>query len=184
MTPMQHEEYQALRATIRERGSLRVGLILAGIAVWAALTVGIATLDLPAWVTLAPLLVLSAAFEVVFALHVGVERVGRYLQVFYEEAAGEAGWEAQIMEFGRRFPGGGTDPLCCRIFWLATAVNLLPVFRTPRLIGCGLLGLAHVVFAGRVVKARQVAAGQRPIDLERFRQLKASASRDRQADEK
>ena len=41
--------------------------------------------------TLVPLLVLAAAFECVFALHVGIERVGRYLQVFYEDR-----WEQLI----------------------------------------------------------------------------------------
>ena len=33
--------------------------------------------------TLLPLVLLAACFEAIFALHTGVERIGRYLQVFY-----------------------------------------------------------------------------------------------------
>ena len=36
-----------------------------------------------------PLVVLVSTFEVVRVLHVGVERIGRYVQVFFEEPPGE-----------------------------------------------------------------------------------------------
>lgn len=49
--------------------------------------------------TLIPLLVLVTAFESVFALHVNVERIGRYLQVFHERA--HAGWEHVTMNYAR-----------------------------------------------------------------------------------
>ena len=52
--------------------------------------------------TLVPLLILVAGFEAIFALHVNVERIGRYLQVFHED---DDGWEQVAMQFGR-FPGG------------------------------------------------------------------------------
>ena len=52
-----------------------------------------------------PLLALAGVFEAVFALHTGVERVGRYIQVFYEsETPDSSNWEYTAMAFGRPFP--------------------------------------------------------------------------------
>src|SRR5438552_13761626 len=96
MTPGEQEQYRALRATIRERGTARVCLFVGGIAVWAALTVTIATLAAPPVATLVPLLMLAATVEAVYALHVGVERVGRYLDVFFDDE-----WEHAAGAFGR-----------------------------------------------------------------------------------
>ena len=84
MTAREHEEYRALRATIRERGTARVCIFAGGIVAWAAVTIATAAMASTPLATLLPLLVLAAAFEVVFALHIGVERIGRYLQVFHE----------------------------------------------------------------------------------------------------
>ena len=84
MTARDHEEYRALRATIRERGTARVCIFAGGIVAWAAVTITTAAMASTPLATLLPLLVLAAAFEVVFALHIGVERIGRYLQVFHE----------------------------------------------------------------------------------------------------
>ena len=50
--------------------------------------------------TILPLLFLATAFEIVFALHTGVERIGRYIQVFFEDGSG---WEHTAMTFGRRY---------------------------------------------------------------------------------
>ena len=69
-----------------------------------------------------PLLVLAGTFEAVFALHVGVERIGRYLQVFHDDA-----WEQTAMAFGPPLAGTGTDPLFAGLFGLATVCNFLPV---------------------------------------------------------
>ena len=44
MTAREQDEYSALRATIRERGTVRVGLFVAGMAAWAALTLATAAL--------------------------------------------------------------------------------------------------------------------------------------------
>ena len=103
MTPREVEEYRALRATIRERGTTRVWIALAGISAWAALTVATAAIAAFPVATLLPLLVLATAFEIVLALHVGVERIGRYLQVFYEDTPG---WETRIIRFGEAFIPG------------------------------------------------------------------------------
>src|SRR5207253_4116872 len=98
MTLRELEEYRALRETIRERGTARVWVFLAGLVAWGALTIATAALAALPIATLLPLLVLAAAFEAVFSLHLGVERIGRYLQVFFEE---DAGWEHRAMAIGR-----------------------------------------------------------------------------------
>src|SRR5947208_9263461 len=77
MTPRELEEYSALRATIRERGTARVWVFLAGLALWAALTIATAALVSLPVAALLPLLTLAATFEMVFALHTAVERIGR-----------------------------------------------------------------------------------------------------------
>src|SRR5262245_28415723 len=103
MTPRELEEYRALRATIRERGTARVYLVVGGLGAWAALVIATASLASLPVATLLPLLFLAGVFEAIFALHTGVERIGRYLQVFYEEPP-ERGWEHVAMAFGRAFP--------------------------------------------------------------------------------
>ena len=107
MTPREVEEYSALRATIRERGSLRVVLFMIAVIAWAAATIATASLAALPVATLLPLFVLAAGFESVFAVHTGVERVGRYLQVFYDDE-GAREWERTTMAYGRAFAGSGT----------------------------------------------------------------------------
>lgn len=172
MTSREIEEFRALRETIRERSTARVWVALAGVAVWAALTVATAALvELPV-ATLLPLLVLALTFELVFGLHTGVERVGRYLQVFFESDA-EPGWEHVAMEYGRRFPGSGPDPLFAAHFWTAIVLNLVPAaLATPAPIEWGVVGSLHAAVAVRIALARRQAARQRAVDLDRFRQLK------------
>ena len=123
MTVDRQAEFEALRATIRERGSVRGCAVLVGLALWAVLLVAVRASHVDGFVTLAPLLVLAAGFEVSFLIHTGVERVGRYLQVFYEEAEGSRGWETIAMEYGTRFPGG-LDPLFARLFSLSAVIGL------------------------------------------------------------
>jgi hypothetical protein len=178
MTGRELEEYSALRATIRERGTARMWVFMAGLGVWGALTLGTAALaSLPIF-TLIPLLVLAGTFEAVYAIHTGVERVGRYLQVFYEELA-ERRWEHTAMTFGQSFPGGGPDPLFAAYFWMAAVLNIIPirfVEPAPYPIEWAVIGLAHVLFAAHVFFSKRRAATQRAVDLERFEKLKAGAS--------
>src|ERR1043165_3191109 len=98
LTPREKEEYRALRAAIAARGATRVWLFLAVMVAWAAATIATAALAALPVATLLPLLVLAAGFEAVFSVHTGVERVGRYLQVFYD--GGEREWERTIMAYG------------------------------------------------------------------------------------
>jgi hypothetical protein len=176
MTPRELEEYRALRATIRERGTARVWIFAAGLAVWTALIIATAAFSVSPLATAIPLLLLAGLFETVFALHTGVERIGRYLQVFYEDTAGERHWERTVMAFGRAFPGGGSDPLFCLHFTAAIVANLLPAMLvSPQPIEWLTVGAAHILVLLRIASARRQAAGQRATDLERFGSLQAKS---------
>jgi hypothetical protein len=170
MTSRDQEEYSALRATIRERGTARVWTFLVGMIAWAALMTATATLSATPLSVVLPLLLLAAVFEAVLALHVGVERVGRYLQVFHEIAS--SGWEHAAMRFGKPRGAITTDPLFVVVFACAAIVNLTPALvLSPSRSELIVVGGAHVLFLLRLMAARAGAARQRAIDLERFQAL-------------
>ncbi len=167
-------EFAALRATIRERGTVRIWVAVLTILVWAALTVALSAANgLPVF-SLIGALVLAAGFETTFQLHVGIERIGRYLQVFYEgdpSTTHGPRWESTAMAYGLTYPGSGPDPLFSVAFLIANALNYLPVAlvgTAPELIG---LGAAHLLLPCRILVARRAAGRQRNADLERFRAL-------------
>ena len=138
----------------------------AAIATTAAIALPIAAL--------LPLLVLAAGFEAIYALHVNVERIGRYIQVFHEP---DGGWEHVAMTFGQRFPGKGPDPMFSALFLIATALNYLPVAlggTIPELVAAGLL---HLLLAFHIGTARSRASHQRQQDLERFQALEDPTGR-------
>jgi hypothetical protein len=170
MTTRELEEYRALRATIRERGTTRAWIVLAGFSGWAALLVATAALVALPVASLLPLLILAVTFEIVFSLHSGAERIGRYIQVFFED--GEPGWETHIMAFAQQFPVSGSDPLFSAYFWIGIAFNFVPVaLAGPVLVEWLVVGSVHILFAVRVGAARRQSARQRALDLERFRRL-------------
>jgi hypothetical protein len=166
---VKEDEYKALRATIQHRGTARMVVLPIVFVGWAGTAVAAAAVITVPVSTLVPLLILVAGFEAVFALHVNIERIGRYLQVFHET---DGGWERVTMRFGQRFPGSGPDPLFGRLFVLATSVNFLPAglgFESvPELV---LLAIPHLFFINRIRVARAFAASQRAGDLERFTAL-------------
>lgn len=170
MTPRDVEEYRALRATIRERGTARLWVFVAGLGMWAALAVATGALATLPVATLVPLVFLAGTFEAVLALHVGVERVGRYIQVFFEE---DAGWEHAAMAFGPAVPR--VDPLFSGLFIAATLLNFIPALLASPLqpIEWIVLGASHLGLIVRVIAARRQAGGQRARDLARFQQLKS-----------
>jgi hypothetical protein len=182
MSVRDQSEYVALRATIRERGTARVCIFVSGIVAWAALAVATAALAPAPIAVLLPLIVLAATFEAVFALHVGVERIGRYIHVFHEDEgevagpagqAGSVGWEHAAVAFGRPAGAATSDPLFCAIFLLAAIANALPALmlnpvREELIFVAG----AHALFVLRLFAARHAASNQRAIDQARFEQLK------------
>ena len=166
-----------MRRTIQQRGTARM-LVLPIIFVgWAGTAIATAAVITVAISTLVPLLVLVAGFEAVFALHVNVERIGRYLQVFHETGSEAPGWEHVAMRFGQRFPGAGPDPLFSRLFVLATSVNFLPAAlgweNIPELV---VLAILHLLFINRIRVGRSFAAVQRDRDRERFETLRQELS--------
>ena len=171
-------EYLVLRKTIAQRGTVRPILALLGIGLWAVILIAVLAL-LPYPVAAAiPLLVLAATFEIIRPLHFGAERIGRYLQVFYEEA-GEPGrslqdtpsWERVAMSFGA-VPGVGGHPLFVPTFFMATAINYLAVLLPePVAVEMGVMAIPHVAFLAWLLVADRAMRRQRQIELDRLRQL-------------
>jgi hypothetical protein len=175
MSPRDRDEYRALRTTIRARATARTWVFLAGLTAWAALAIGTAELVPIPLATLLPLLVLAGTFEAVFALHVGVERIGRYLQVFHSDA-----WERTAMAFGAPLAGTGADPLFALFFALATIFNFAPLLlANPTVSELVVIGGVHALVLARIVAARRAVARQRASDLARFQQLYDDQHRDR-----
>jgi hypothetical protein len=165
-------EYAALRATIRERGTVRACSILIGLAVWGALVATLVANSASGAVTLVPLVALAATFEISFFIHTGVERIGRYIQAFYEERAEWSGWETTVMRYGATFPSSGADPLFSGLFFAAALASFLSTLsQFPRESWNIVSVFAHAGFAYRIVRARRYTAAQRAQDLDRFRQL-------------
>jgi hypothetical protein len=165
------DEFRVLRATIQQRGTMRMVVVPIVFIGWAGTAVATAAVITVAISTLVPLLILVAGFESVFALHVNAERIGRYLQVFHE--SDEPGWESVASRFGQQFSRFGPDPLFSRLFVLATSVNFLPAAlgweNMPELV---VLAILHLVFINRIRVARAFMATQRETDLERFAVLR------------
>jgi hypothetical protein len=172
-------EYGELRRTIAIRGTVRVAFIPLTFVWWAGLSVVLVLFSELPVAALYTLAVLAAGFESVHALHVGVERIGRYLQVAYEEARPDSsvtglqpGWETTAMKVGPALPGGGVDPLFTILFCAAAIVNLIPaVLPVPTGIEISLIGALHIGFIIRVLRARTAAARQRAVELEQYRAL-------------
>lgn len=170
------EEYRALRATIRARGGQRLGMALGGLAAWALTLVAVlAWLPNPIAGSI-PLVLLVATFEVNRILHLGVERIGRYLQVFYEDRASSTpAWERTAMQFGAAVPGAGGHPLLLAVFLIATVINYLSVVLPgPIPAELAVMMVPHVSFAIWMVYADRGMRKQRVADLERFKELKDS----------
>jgi hypothetical protein len=176
MRPREIEEYRALRATIQQRGTVRVCLFMAALIAWAAATIATAALAALPVATLLPLLLLAAGFEAVFSLHTGVERIGRYLQVFHDDgepASTAPEWERTVMAYARAYPGGGSDPLFSLFFIVAAMLNFVPVILAePVQIEVIVVGAVHVIFVARILIAHHAASGQRARDLERFQRIR------------
>ena len=169
MTPREIEEYRALRATIRQRGTARVWILVVGLLGWAGLVIATAALATLPIATLLPLLVLAGVFEAILALHVGVERLGRYIQVFHEE---QTGWEHVAMALGSAVRRGN-DPLFTLVFAAAAILNFVPaLIAEPVAVEVAVIGFAHVLFIVRIFLARRDAARQRARDLEAFQKLR------------
>jgi hypothetical protein len=170
-------EFVVLRRTIASRGTTRIVLLPVTLLGWAALACQLLFVSDVPLASLFSLAVLVAGFEAIHALHVGVERIGRYVQVYYE--AGEDGprWETTAMKIGPALPGGGIDPLFTIVFVCATVINLIPsLLPSPSRLQLFVIGLLHAAFLVRLIRARGAAARQRAVELESYRAIKSEHS--------
>jgi hypothetical protein len=177
--PLTSAEFAVLRQTIALRGTARMALVPITLLGWAVLTLALLIAGGPPVATVVTLAVLIAGFEAVHALHVGAERIGRYLQVYYETLSDGPRWETAVMTVGPALPGGGIDPLFSVVFVGATLINMVPALApapTPLELAVGVF--LHLLFIIRVVRARVAASRQRAVELESF---KAMQSRERAA---
>jgi hypothetical protein len=172
-------EYAALRHTIASRGTTRMTLIPVILIGWALLAGTLSIFGKNPAGALFPLAVLAGGFEAIYAMHVGVERIGRYLQVFYEGRPEGPKWETTAMAVGPALPGGGIDPLFTAIFGLATALNMIPaIVVSPTTLELSVIGLFHAVLLVRFAVARRAASRQRAVDLESYRAVRMRLSND------
>lgn len=175
---LSREEYRSMRETIQHRGTLRVTLALVAWCVWAGLSLFSWTMPMPPLAGMVPLLVLVGAFEIVLALHTGVERIGRYVQILFEDGSTSApAWEHVAMGMGARWLSpGGLDPLFGSIFLVATLLNALPTIAAGATLDIAAVAITHVAFAVRILMARRFASQQRAHDLAALRQVISSNS--------
>ena len=171
-------EFLALRQTIASRGTARVILLPVTLIGWSAIACTLLFVsDLPV-ASLFSLAVLVGGFEAIHALHVGVERIGRYVQVYYESSENGPRWETTAMAVGPALPGGGVDPLFTVVFASAAILNLIPALvPTPLDVReLVVIGALHAGFLVRLVRSRGAAAKQRAVELESYRAVKSEHS--------
>jgi hypothetical protein len=186
MTDLDAREYSALRDVISSRGTARQSLVLAGTIGWSIALVAVIVWIPSPVASMIPLVVLAAAFETNRVLTLGVERIGRYLQVFFESdgTAGDAtaplrppAWERTAMSFGASVPGAGGHPLHLPLFFFATLVNTFAVLiPDPVAIELRVLLVPHVSFLIWMLYCDRAMRRQRTRELERFKELRSGSA--------
>jgi hypothetical protein len=174
----QIEEFRALRDTIARRGTARVVLQWAGLVAWAPVLAAVLVwLPFPVAAAI-PLLLLLATFEAARTLHLGIERIGRYLQVFHEPdppATGDARWEHVAMALGPRVPGAAGHPLGVPVFLIATLFNGLAVMIPgPQPVEWIAMLLLHLAFVAWMAVCDRRMRGQREQELAELTRMRDS----------
>ena len=171
--PLELEEYRQLRTTIRERGALRTVLFVVTMVAWALVVALVGTFISLPLASLLPLFVLVSGFEAVHQLHVGVERIGRYLYVRYESEIGRPMWEASIAAFGsgHRPSTRPSGALFAPIFAAAIVATFLLAVLGATPAEMIAIGAIHALAILRIVTARSAAARQRAEDQRRFEEI-------------
>jgi hypothetical protein len=174
---LSEHEFAALRQTIASRGTTRMVLLPVTLIGWSSLSLLLLLFSALPLASLLPLAVLVGGFEAIHALHVGVERIGRYIQVFYETGSDTPRWETTAMSVGPSLPGGGIDPLFSVVFVCSTFLNVIPaLLPQPTRLELGVISALHAAFVFRVIRARGAAARQRAVELETYRALRDAGS--------
>ena len=171
----QLEEFRQLRTTIRERSTARVVVSFITFVSWGVLALVVRHSTESMAYGLVPLVVLAVGFELVFALHVSVERIGQYLTVFHEASPGMPKWETAIAAFGRTAARTRTQPhvLLANEFIVVTGINLVLAveFEISDLAPDIAIAVFHVAFIVRVVQAVRQARHQREADAAAFQAI-------------
>lgn len=162
---LSQEEYRSLRATIQQRGTARVAIAVAVLIGWASLSLYCWTNGVAPLAGVIPLLVLFGGFEVLLALHTGVERIGRYVQIVYEDGQTTPAWEHIAMSMGKDWLSpGGLDPTFGLVFLLAILINATTgLAGTP--VEIIVTAVTHLAFAIRILLVRQFVRDQRAHDV-------------------
>ncbi len=171
--PLELQEYRALRAAIGRRGSLKAVLVVTTVIAWALVATLIAALVAMPLAFVMPLLVLLAGFEAGHALHIGTERIGRYLYVRYEKGRAPM-WETAIAAFAPgRMPFGGRPAGAhyAALFTLATLANLAVAALSATPLELAALAVIHALVIGRFVLARAASLNQRRDDQAEFERI-------------
>ncbi len=171
---MIESEFASLRHTIAIRGTVRIVLLPVTLLGWSVLVSAWMLSGEVPFAALLSLAVLVGGFEAIHALHAGVERIGRYLQVYFEGGTDGPQWETTAMAVGPSLPGGGIDPLFTVVFLCTVIVNVTVVLlQQPTRVELGVVLALHALFVVRVVRARVAAARQRAVELESFRAIRS-----------
>ncbi|MBM3780745.1 MAG: hypothetical protein FJW29_03580 [Acidobacteria bacterium] len=166
-------EYAALRQAIAQRGQLKATVALVGLLGWAALWMAGFVLLRDARGTAVTLAVLWAAFEIIRPLHIGAERLGRYLQVFHETPGQVPAWEHTAMALGAAVPGAAGHPLYMPVFVGATLLNATALWVDGPLTFEGALMLGpHLALLWWLWRADRAMRVQRTNDLARLEALR------------
>lgn len=171
---LSESEFVVLRQTIATRGTVRMALLPVTLIGWSAGALVLMFLAPIPVAAIFPLAILAAGFEAIHALHVGVERIGRYIQAYYETTSDGPQWETTAMKIGPALPGGGIDPLFSVLFVCAAFINVIPALLPgPVAIEIGVVLALHAAFIVRVVRARGAAARQRAVELDNYRAIRS-----------
>jgi hypothetical protein len=175
------EEFRQLRATVGARSTVRVLVSLLTFVSWAGLATLVIDRGAPPRGMLLPLAILWVGFELVAGLHIGVERIGRFLQVFYEGGAATPKWETAIALFGQSeaAKAASVRPLLAREFVAAALGSIGLGLWAPAALGSGLgppletilVLVAHIAFVWRVLQVDRQTRGQRARDEAAFQSV-------------
>lgn len=172
-------EFLVLRQTIQSRGGTRPLVLLSGISAWAVVLVAVLAWLPNPLASAVPLVLLAATFEVLRTLHLGVERIGRYIQVFYEESPGGSpptgtpAWEHTAMHLGPSLPGAGGHPYFMAVILVAVVVNFLAVlFPGPLSVELSSMAVPHLTLIAWMVHCDRGMRTQRATELARYRALR------------
>ncbi len=166
-------EYAAVRQAITQRGQTKAIVALVGFLGWATLWTAAFALVNDVRAVAVSLAVLWVAFEIIRPLHIGAERLGRYLQVFHETPGQLPAWEHTAMALGAAVPGAAGHPLYVPLFVGATLLNGTALWVEGPLTFEGALMLGpHLALLWWLWRADRAMRVQRTDDLARLQALR------------